>query len=45
MYVYKRIYDIKDEITIINQSGLSGKYSIYLKINNKIYKTNTYINI
>ena len=44
-FLDKRIYDIKDEITIINQSGLSGKYSIYLKINNKIYKTNTYINI
>ncbi len=44
-FLDKRIYDVKDQITIINHKGLSGKYSIYLKINNTIYKTNTYIKI
>ena len=44
-FLDKRIYDIKSNTTIINQYGLSGKYSIYLKINNTIYKTNTYITI
>ena len=29
----------------INKEGLSGKYSIYIKINDKIYKTNNYIEI
>ena len=44
-FLDKRIYDIKSNTTIINQYGLEGKYSIYLKINNTIYKTNTYITI
>lgn len=44
-FLDKRIYDIQDNSTIINNTGLSGKYSIYLKINNTIYKTNTYIKI
>ncbi len=29
----------------INKEGLSGKYSLYIKINDKIYKTNKYIEI
>lgn len=29
----------------INKEGLSGKYSIYIKINDKIYNTNNYIEI
>ena len=29
----------------INKEGLSGKYSIYIKINDKIYRTNDYIEI
>lgn len=29
----------------INKEGLRGKYSIYIKINDKIYKTNNYIEI
>ena len=29
----------------INKEGLSGKYNIYIKINDKIYKTNNYIEI
>ena len=39
----KRIYDINNNYTIINKVGLTGKYNIYLKINNQIYKTNEYI--
>lgn len=44
-FLDKRVYDIKEKTTIINQYGLSGKYSIYIKIKDKIYKTNTYIDI
>lgn len=44
-FLDKRVYDIKDNQTIINKKGLSGKYSIYIKIDDTIYKTNTYINI
>lgn len=39
----KRIYDIDNNYTIINKNGLSGKYSIYLKIDDNIYKTNQYV--
>lgn len=39
----KRIYDINNNYTIINKNGLSGKYSIYLKIDDTIYKTNQYV--
>lgn len=44
-FLDKRVYDIKDDKTIITKKGMSGKYSIYIKINDTIYKTNTYINI
>lgn len=43
-FLDKKIYDITSNQTIISKEGLSGKYSIYLKINNTLYKTNTYIN-
>lgn len=42
-FLDKKIYDIDTNHTIINKEGLSGKYSIYLSINNTIYKTNNYI--
>ena len=42
-FLDKRIYDINENHTIINKEGLSGKYSIYLKIDDIIYKTNTYV--
>lgn len=42
-FLDKRIYDFKESYLIINKKGLSGKYSIYIKINNTIYKTNTYV--
>ena len=44
-FLDKRVYEVKSKTTIINQYGLSGKYSIYIKINNNIYKTNIYIDI
>lgn len=44
-FLDKRIYDITSNYTIINKEGLSGKYSIYIKINNTIYRTNTYVTI
>ena len=44
-FLDKRVYDVKSKTTIINQYGLSGKYSIYIKINNNLYKTNIYIDI
>ena len=42
-FLDKRVYDINSNYTIINKKGLSGKYSIYISINNTIYKTNNYI--
>ena len=42
-FLDKRIYDINSTYTIINKEGLTGEYSIYLSINDTIYKTNTYI--
>jgi len=36
----------KDGITVtkyINETGLHGKYSIYIKIDNTIYKTDKYV--
>ena len=42
-FLDKRVYDLKENYTIINKEGLSGKYSIYIKINNTIYKTDNYI--
>lgn len=44
-FLDKKIYDIKEKHTIINNQGLSGQYSIYISINDTIYKTNNYIKI
>lgn len=41
-FLDKRIYDVNDNQVIVNKEGLTGEYSIYIKIGNKIYKTNTY---
>ena len=47
-FMDKKIYDvdIKENTTYkyINSANLEGKYSIYLKINDKLYKTNKYVN-
>ncbi len=40
----KRIYKVVDT-KYINLEGLKGRYTIYYKINNKIYKTNYYIEV
>ena len=42
-FLDKRIYELKNNYLTIQQKGLSGKYSIYMKINDIIYKTNTYV--
>ncbi len=42
-FLNKKVYDLKNNYTVINKEGLSGKYSIYLKINDTIYKTNNYV--
>lgn len=42
-FMDKRIYDITNNYTIINKTSLSGKYNIYLKIDDTIYKTNQYV--
>jgi len=44
-FLDKRIYNINNNSTIINTKSLTGKYSIYLKIGDTIYKTNKYIKI
>ena len=42
-FLDKKVYDIKSGLNYINQNGLNGDYSIYIKIDNKIYKTNNYV--
>lgn len=46
-FMDKKVYDVKIEATktykYINNENLKGKYSIYIKINNKLYKTNRYV--
>ena len=41
----RRSYKINSKIFYINNTELSGKYSIYVKLDNKLYKTNYYIDI
>ena len=41
-FMDKRIYEV-DNIKYINLFGLDGKYTVYFKINDKIYKTEYYI--
>ncbi len=40
----KRIYEIND-IKYINLNGLSGKYTIYLMVNDKVYKTDYFVEV
>ena len=42
-FLEKKVYKLKKGYNYINNCGLSGDYSIYIKINNKIYKTNKYV--
>lgn len=41
----RRIYKVDNEVFYINSTRLSGKYSIYLKKDKKIYKTGYYVKI
>lgn len=47
-FLDKKIYDVQTNATTtykyISQENLKGKYSIYIKINDIIYKTNNYVN-
>ena len=40
----KRIYEISD-VGYINLKGLNGKYTIYYKINDKVYKTDYFVEV
>lgn len=42
-FLDKRVYDINYNCNLIKPYNLKGKYSIYLKINDIIYKTDKYI--
>ena len=42
-FLGKKVYSLKKGINYINNTGLSGDYSIYIKVNDRIYKTNKYI--
>lgn len=41
-FMDKRIYEV-DDVKYINMYGLDGKYTIYVKIDNKLYKTDYYV--
>lgn len=43
-FLDKRIYEVND-IKYINISGLSGKYTVYFKVKDNIYKTDYYIEV
>ena len=43
-FMDKRIYEV-DDVKYINVFGLDGKYTVYFKIDNKIYKTDYYIEV
>jgi len=43
-FLDKRIYKINNNYTIINSTGLKGKYNLYLKIDDTLYNLNKYIN-
>lgn len=40
----KKVYEV-DNIKYINKKGLKGKYTVYIKKDKKIYKTNYYIEV
>ena len=45
-FLDKKVYELTNKKTgtkYINKEGLSGKYSVYIKINENLYKTNKYI--
>jgi hypothetical protein len=42
-FLDKKVYNLKSGYNYINNENLSGDYSIYIKINDIIYKTNKYV--
>ena len=38
----KRVYEV-GYIKYINTTSLRGKYTVYFKVGNKLYKTNSYV--
>ena len=42
-FLDKHTYSLNEYQTVINSTSLSGKYSIYIKIDNIIYKTDYYV--
>lgn len=42
-FLDKHTYSLNEYQTVINSTSLSGKYSIYIKIDNEIYKTDYYV--
>lgn len=43
-FLDKRVYEVSDTL-YINDTGLSGKYTVYVKIKDKLYKTDYYIEV
>lgn len=43
-FLNKKIYKV-EKLKYINLEGLSGKYNIYYKIKNKVYKTDYYVEV
>jgi len=43
-FMDKRVYEV-DDIKYINYTGLSGKYTIYLRVDGKLYKTDYYVEV
>lgn len=43
-FMDKRVYEV-DDVRYINTTGLDGKYTIYYKMGDTIYKTNYYIEV
>lgn len=43
-FMDKKVYDV-DEVKYINITGLKGKYTIYVKIKDNIYKTDYYVEV
>ncbi len=43
-FMDKRVYEV-DDVTYINTTGLNGKYTVYYKMGDTIYKTHYYIEV
>lgn len=43
-FLDKRVYKVTDTL-YINDTGLNGKYTVYIKIKDKLYKTDYYIEV